>query len=351
MVIQLDDFDVAPPTISDFPEPTFQAKAFIENVKLCKIIGRVSQLLNTGASLNSEESSTLRASLYQWIRRLPLELSLYDVAGLRQPYKKEVTDLHLVYFTAIILLQAASRGYNSQWRASPISLLASSCIARLYEETQLRENLCFLINIHSFYCMVGAIPLLYWRTRSHSKENCRLEELGILHSTVEQLSTKFGGAGTVLRNMEALETELRRGRSGSSIDDTMQVEENIIEGDREQLEELFPFPLELCPNMDLLGTAGAGRIEESLNIPHSFTQDLPEWIFDEKSLAAIAIAYQKTYRDSRRKLGCVEYRVPNSVPLKYRVEPNTSPWSSQLWARFEPDASEYSIDAGDVVLR
>ncbi|CAH0046007.1 unnamed protein product [Clonostachys solani] len=283
MAIQIDDFDVAPPALADFAELGLPAKAFIENVKLCKIIGRVSQLLNSGASLNSDESSTLKASLCQWIRRLPPELSLYDATSLRRPYKKEVTDLHLVYFAAIILLQAATRGYNSQWRASPVSLLASSCIARLYEETQLREDLCFLIHIHSFYCMVAAIPLLYWRTRSHSKETCRLEELGILRSTIEQLSAKFGGAGTVLRNIEALESELQQRRSGSSINDMMQVEENIIAGDGEQMEELFPFPLELCPNMDLLDTAGAARMEESLDIPNSFVQDLPEWIFGEDS--------------------------------------------------------------------
>ncbi|CAG9983589.1 unnamed protein product [Clonostachys byssicola] len=253
MAIQISDFDVAPPSLSDFSEPSLQAKAFIEHVKLCKIIGRVSQLLNSGASLNSDESSALKASLCQWIRRLPPELSLYDAVGLRQPYKKEVTGLHLVYFTAIVLLQAATRGYNSQWKASPISLLASSCVARLYEETQLRED------------------------------SCRLEELGILRSTVEQLSTRFGGAGTVLRNMEALETELQQRRSDSSIDDMMQAEENILAGDGEQMEELFPFPPELCPNMDLLNTAGATRMEESLNITNSFVQDLPEWIFGDAS--------------------------------------------------------------------
>ncbi|CAG9950331.1 unnamed protein product [Clonostachys rosea f. rosea IK726] len=338
MVIQIGDFDVAPPALSDFSEPSLQAKAFIEHVKLCKIIGRVSQLLNSGASLNSDESSALKVSLCQWIRRLPRELSLYDATGLRQPYKKEVTGLHLVYFTAIILLQAATRGYNSQWRASPISLLASSCIARLYEETQLREDVCFLIHIHSFYCMVGAIPLLYWRTRSHSKENCRLEELGILRSTVEQLSTRFGGAGTVLRNMEALEAELQQRRSDSSIDDMMQVEENIIAGDGEQIEELFPFPLELCPNMDLLDPAGAVRMEESLNITHSFVQDLPEWIFEDASsfpvptlitpiricvevfdVSQTSFASAEQEGDTEKNLGCAEHRLPNSVPLNFRV--------------------------------
>jgi hypothetical protein len=83
--------------------------------------------------------------------------------------------------------------------------------------------------------------------------------------------------------MEALEAELQQRRSDSSIDDMMQVEENIIAGDGEQIEELFPFPLELCPNMDLLDPAGAVRMEESLNITHSFVQDLPEWIFEDAS--------------------------------------------------------------------
>ncbi|KAH8879255.1 hypothetical protein GQ53DRAFT_849749 [Thozetella sp. PMI_491] len=282
LMIQTDDFDVSPPTVLDFPEADTRAHVFVQCVHICAIIGDISELRRRGRLVCPEDVATLETSLRDWLCALPPELCLYHTDGSRRPYQRELVEIHLMYFVAVILLQAATQNYNRHWRASLASIVASSCVARLYEELYCREDVSFLLHIHSFYCMVAVVPQLFYQPQSAQKESCRQEELGILRSVVEQLLTRFGGAGTVLRNMDALAKDLEaRGHHSSTANDLYFDEETLAE-DRAKITELFPFPVDLCPNMDLLSATLTTRGEPPAEaLLGSLVQDLPEWIFDE----------------------------------------------------------------------
>lgn len=228
--------------------------------------------------------TALTESLSSWIRDLPADLRLFDTSGLRRPYQFSVVELHIVYFSTLILLQALQIHGERKWPTAVLSTVASSCIARLYEEIYYREHVCFLLPIDSFYCMVSVVPQLYYRPQCKVKKDLRQEELDIICSIVNKLQTRFGGASTVARNISRLQSELERLNNRSSLQAVSRQTGNAAGTTNvmdEHAFELFPFPASLCPNMDLLSDRRNISDQFAVDIVHPSIDDQFEWSFDE----------------------------------------------------------------------
>src|SRR4051794_8261193 len=107
-----EDFDVSLPSAEDFPVYDISAQTFVESVKLSINIGKIAQLSIRESVVSGEELSLLTASLCNWLAELPADLHLYDSIDSRREFNGAVVELHIMYFVAIILLQALYKGQD-----------------------------------------------------------------------------------------------------------------------------------------------------------------------------------------------------------------------------------------------
>lgn len=219
---------------------------------LIDILGDIADFGIGGKVASTADTEHFARSLCTWIGNLPAELRLYDSAGRRRLYRQSVSEMYMVYLTTVILLEALRMRFYEQWSTSIPSIVAASCMARLIQEVDCREDLHSMSSTTTFYIMAGSIPLLYHHTSSPEKEEIRCEELGMLCSAIEQMSPKWGGASVVRHNIEKIRNLVDgyRGRSQNSGQDNPRPTGSTQS--QQELEQMFPFAKGFCPNMELL---------------------------------------------------------------------------------------------------
>lgn len=245
-------------SLEDFGAQSIHAKSFIQTTKLCTIIGEIAELQLERRPINPDESARLTQAMCKWVREVPAELHLYDPAGSRNKFSRLVSELFIRYFAAIILLQRLQGEIDSQRQTSIQSLIASSCIIHLYEEIHFREQTCYLLPINGFLCMVASVPQIYYKPRSADKEAARKSEIGILCSVMKQMRGKYGGSEMVLRKILKLQRNVDASTEGRLLESDMigTPSSPISDGPRGRLEELFPFPANMCSHMNLIQRTG-----------------------------------------------------------------------------------------------
>lgn len=143
-----------------------------------------------------------------------------------------------------------------QWWTSTPSVVAAACVARLYDDINCREQASHLLHIHGFLSLVSAVVLIWYSPQSREKEALRKRDIGTIYSTLEAMRTKFGGARVLLDKIRRIQHDLESRRAHTGIPvlnggvPLVPGPVTILEG---RLDELFPFPLTFCENMDLLG--------------------------------------------------------------------------------------------------
>lgn len=259
-----------------------QATLFIENTKLCSIIGEIVEFQLEKRPIDPDESSRLTQALCEWVRGVPTELHLYDAAGSRAKFSRAVSELFIRYFAAIILLQRLHGGKDSQRHASIQCLIASSCIIHLYEEIIFREETCFLLSINGFLCMVASLPQIYYNPRLAEKEATRQSEIKILCSVLKQMRGKYGGSEMVLRKILNLQRQVDASMEGRPLESEINATPSnlISDGTYGRLEELFPFPANMCSHMDLIQRSGNFE-DYSAQSFVSMGNEWTSWLFTE----------------------------------------------------------------------
>jgi hypothetical protein len=134
--------------------------------------------------------------------------------------------------------------------------------------------------------MLAAIPQIYYHPQTPAKERLREEELSVIRTILAQLRIKYGGCDMVLRKISRLQDEELQGRPSKS----------LLFDDRQALEtwgelpflsvsrQLFPFPAETFPNLDLLGEEVLGSHEIDLSDLFPVEGSLEEWSFNDPQL-------------------------------------------------------------------
>jgi hypothetical protein len=132
---------------------------------------------------------------------------------------------------------------------STLSIIASSCIVGIYEEIYHREQTNFLLPIHGFFCMAAAVPLIYYRPKSPHRNSLREKQIKILRLIMERMRPRYGGADMVLRRID----KLNKAAGDITSHDVMEPSLHLGPSpDFDRAAELFPFPVSICDDMDLL---------------------------------------------------------------------------------------------------
>lgn len=235
------------------------ATSFIQFTKLCTIIGEISELHLRRQPIDAGESSQLTQKLCKWVQEVPAELHLYDAGtGSRNKFSRAASELFIRYFAAIILLQRLQGELYPQRHTSIHCLIASSCMIRLYEEIVFREETCFLLPINGFLCMVASLPQIYYKPRSAEREAARKCEIDILCSVMKHMRGKYGGSEMVLRRILKLQRNVDASMEGRTLGPGAPGTPSspISDGSCGRLDELFPFPADMCSHMDLIQRGG-----------------------------------------------------------------------------------------------
>lgn len=258
------DLDVELPTLSDFAEPNLAAMIFIASSSLCVIISDIHDLSLRRRAISEKEFAAVIQSLRSWLESLPCELHLYD-EDRRKPYDLSVSQLQLLYLTAVIacvLLPGAHRR-SSSW--STMCFVASGCVAHIYDEINCHEDVHRLLPHHGWLITVASIPNIYLFAKFPSETASSAQALEILTSTVSQLAKKHASAAMVLRKIKAFQTSLENHpvlvmsdkdldtSAGPSSPRQLELEQQILLDAR----CLLPFPEDHCHSMILL-RSGAG---------------------------------------------------------------------------------------------
>jgi hypothetical protein len=301
--------------LSDFEDQNTQARLFIEYMNLNIILGRIVDCHTQKSELSLEKVnrnpiSTLRKlqaisnlcfpqttnilqSLQHWINNLPDELRLYHNTE-RRPFRRDVHELHINYFVCIVVFcrlfgQSLTRSVSLN-----ASLVASSCIARLYEETNLRDEINYLMPINNWFLMVGCAPQIQQRTTHSGKDELCTEELHILMTALRYMGLKWPPAKTLLGILERLSTvdSMKPKLPNESIY-SRQEDDGISESwpchqSSGIVRALFPFPPSLSPRMGLIDeiVVDPGDRLAFESMPDLGGDDL-NWIFDQYQLGFV----------------------------------------------------------------
>lgn len=234
----------------------------------------------------SSPSSTV-AALIDWHRALPLQLKLHNLAGTRNTYVRAINEMFIMYFAIIIhVLFRHDLDKDRRPRASPTTIVASSCMIRLYEEMYYHEHAARLGSVHGFFLMLAAIPQIFHRTQIAEKETLREKELDLICAILKHLRVKFGGSNMVLNRILRLRAESQSNAGQDSVADAYSPAGGVSAEDPiEGVDQLFPFPADFSTNLDLLQHGeSVGESHEDVMIDVlAFESSLIDWSMDNSS--------------------------------------------------------------------
>ncbi|KAK5991597.1 hypothetical protein PT974_09882 [Cladobotryum mycophilum] len=244
--LSMDDSDLLPLSLADFSRHAVGAALALEGHKVIHVIGKIGQLNARKREIPSEEMGSIITLLCDWQRDLPHEARLFDSGGERLPFSRVASEIHIYYFAAIIMIQMLNQRQHTQWQPSTSSLVASSCMAALYDEINSREQAAYLLHHHGFLIMAAALPLIFHSPQAENR-NSISDQLDVICSVLLRMKAKYGGASFVLSKIHRLRqwstaSERPASQSGPSNATVYKLESC--------LNQLFPFPSKFCSQME-----------------------------------------------------------------------------------------------------
>lgn len=204
-MIDPDDCNVAELTIDDFPSDQAEhAEVFVYWVRLCAIVGNVGKHL-----LRKTESTPfpihLASQLKQWMASLPSRLHLPIHGPRTTQFDPHVHQLHLTYLTTVTLLYLSG---NSTFlpRAYATAVLASCCVARIFEDYTARGSLRFLHGISGWSIAIAILALMHARKVSRLAPEANAH-IAVLRIALKELARMWHSARMFDRGMERIDTD------------------------------------------------------------------------------------------------------------------------------------------------
>lgn len=235
--IQVEDYDVAPPTLEDFPESPSAGELFIPYVEICRTLGDLVQSCSR-KQISTTRRSEVAATLFRWTRMLPLHLRLAGFASNTHSYQLRPHDfnarqLHVPYLACILIL---SRVDQTQKGLVPAAIFAASYLAGIYEDLLARNLVCRLPPIFTTFGLMAGLVLS--SLRSHwPLWNAAQADLGVIHTALQELSSRWRsaiGAAKVIK--KAMDSGSPEAIQPVALPTLTRDEASLFEG----------FPLELC---------------------------------------------------------------------------------------------------------
>lgn len=230
-------------------------------------------------------------SLRRCINNLPGKLRLFEESH-RCLFRKDIYEFHINYFVCLIVFFRLFGHSFPTLTTSTASLVASSCIARLYEEILFRDEMNYLTPLHNWFLMVSCAPQIHHNAVYQGRDKICNEELPILITALRYMRLKSPPAGVLLDIIERLSGVASNGMAQSNstatnLQDNTSAEESWLTQlpHAGLLNSLFPFPGSLSPRLSMI----KGRNDEPSDLV-GFGRTLEqedddlEWIFNEYQL-------------------------------------------------------------------
>ncbi|KAI9148729.1 Cutinase transcription factor 1 beta [Paramyrothecium foliicola] len=201
-----EDMTIQMPQPSDFPsDPASQKRGriFIEWVRLCAIIGKISTALARRSTPASQPFSTaLRQELVEWVQGLPPDLQLSVQSKRTELFDRDVHQLHLPYLTTVIILHLQQSTPDLP-QALPPAIVAAHYTARILRDILSRGNARFLMPITCWYTGTAFIALLQASRISQISTEAE-ESLDILELAISHLQKMWASADVIQQGFERL---------------------------------------------------------------------------------------------------------------------------------------------------
>ncbi|OCT44836.1 putative fungal specific transcription factor [Cladophialophora carrionii] len=201
--INLDDSDVAPPTIHDFPASDGKARLFVVFSGIIRLLGDLTENIRR-KTVTATKRANLENALYRWVKDLAPSFRLFHPSSQKlNPYSFEARQLLVPYFVTLFILARHSPGQDKTLR---VSFIASSFVVGIFEDFLNRGELCHCGPVFSFYAFAAGLaqmPALRYRTLAQSAT----ESFSIIQSSLAELMKRWGsaeGALAVLVEMNKL---------------------------------------------------------------------------------------------------------------------------------------------------
>ncbi|KAJ5391387.1 hypothetical protein N7509_006877 [Penicillium cosmopolitanum] len=288
-IIRASEFDIRLPTIDDFEQQDTKAELFIQHANLSIILGGIVDRHAQKSEMTQNEAISILESLQQFINNIPSQLQLYEGSN-RRPFRPDIYEFHANYFVCLIVFFRLFGHAFPALTVSAASLVASSCIARLYEQFLYRDEMNYLTPLHNWFVMVGCAPQIHHNATCQGRDKLCNEELPILTNALRYMRLKSPPAGVLLDIIERL-SEVNSNGLTPSVSSVPQEGSPTEEPWLAQLphavllNSLFPFPGSLSPRLSIIQ-----GINDELNdlavldrMVEQEDDDL-EWIFNEYQL-------------------------------------------------------------------
>ncbi|KAJ5408399.1 hypothetical protein N7509_002282 [Penicillium cosmopolitanum] len=287
-MIQLQDFDLHPPSVTDFENPEDgQALQFVLYTKLMTILAQMLPLQQRDPTATSEKALAILSELKDWVGNMTLHLHIFDNSGILI-YDRALYEILTWYFTCVISFFHVHGRFFHPSVISTITLVASSCIIRLYQEMDYRDDINYLMPINNWSMMVASLPQLSSLRHENNTvtiaehdtgiDPLSLEELDILLEIMAERTIKFPGAGAVLEKIRRFRTEIiSHGASSNALFGLHEPSKYPWSSNERtyatipRIHELFPFQKEISPRMDLLYTM------ETDEFPSGLFENFTDW--------------------------------------------------------------------------
>jgi len=274
------DFDTHPPTLADFEDSeNDQARLFILFSDLMTILAKTLDVQHRVHTLTPEDVLSTLSDLKAWVLKIPPDLRLVDMQG-RKIYHREFYEILVWYFTCILTYFHIHGRFFQPSMASRICIVASSCIIRLYQEMDYRDEVTHLGAINNWTMMVASLPQLNSLGRENLNVNIgentspsnalSLEELDILMEILTQRTVKYPGAKAIIDRIQHFKRE-PPSHPLPGLGDATRHPSASTYVPIPNVHDLFPFPKALSPRMELLYTMP----EEDLST--RLFESYPDW--------------------------------------------------------------------------
>lgn len=173
-------------TEHDFPDPTdLKATIFVHWVRMWEIGGKIHKEMYW-----AKDAFVPRPGLVQemivWVQSLPNSIQLPFSGPRTVGYHRDVHDLHLGYFTIIILLYLR-KSDGAVPTASIPAIAAASCIARIFKDYLARGSVRFVMTQATWTIALAILSLLHARRIERLKSYAE-DDMQTLHTALRQLA-------------------------------------------------------------------------------------------------------------------------------------------------------------------
>ncbi|KAK6387602.1 hypothetical protein LTS17_000871 [Exophiala oligosperma] len=210
LTISPEDCNVRKPSLEDFGSSSDDPRAeiFIYWVRLCDIIGRISQHLSRPTEGGQPFSfpTELAEELIAWINSLPVHLQLPDMSDRSRRFDRDVLKLHLPYLTTVTILHL---NWSSQHPSQPFpeaytaAVLSASCVTRIFRDLLSRGKIRFLGAIACWHVGTAIVALLHTQ-RIDTLAGPGANDISILRVALNELANLWPSTAIFVKGFDRL---------------------------------------------------------------------------------------------------------------------------------------------------